>query len=71
VALETSNIVGNPLRKISFPKGALLASIITKQDIIIPSGDSVVNPGDRIIIFAKRQVIPNVEKFLTVKLDLY
>lgn len=69
VALETSNIVGKPLRKISFPKGALLASIITKQEIIIPSGDSVVNPGDRIIIFAKREAVPKIEKFLTVKLE--
>ncbi len=69
VALETSHIVGKPLRNISFPKGALLVSIITNQEIIIPSGDSVVNPGDRIIIFAKRQAVPKIEKFLTVKLE--
>ena len=69
VALEATDIVGKPLRKISFPKGALLASIITKEDIIIPSGDSIVNPGDRIIIFAKRQAIPKVEKFLTVQAE--
>lgn len=71
VALETTDIVGKPLKKISFPKGALLASIITKDDIIIPSGDSIVNPGDRIIIFAKRQAIPKIEKFLTVKLEFF
>jgi len=70
VALEASNIVGKPLRKISFPKGALLASIITKQEIIIPSGDSVVNPGDRVIIFAKRQAVSKIEKFLAVKLEI-
>ena len=69
VALETSDIVGKPLKKISFPKGALLASIITKQEIIIPSGDSVVHPGNRVIIFAKRQAISKIEKFLTVKLE--
>jgi len=69
VALETSNVVGKPLKKISFPKGALLASIITKQEIIIPTGDSVVHTGDRIIIFAKQQAISKIEKFLTVKLD--
>jgi trk system potassium uptake protein TrkA len=69
VALETSGIVGKPLRKISFPKEAILTSIITGQDIEIPAGDSVVRPGDRIIIFAKRQAIPKIEKFLTVKLE--
>ena len=71
VALETTDIVGKPLKKISFPKGTLLASIITDNDIIIPTGDSVVNPGDRIIIFAKRQSIPKIEKFLTVKLEYF
>ena len=71
VALETSGIVGKPLRKISFPKEAILASIITEREIIIPSGDSVVRPGDRIIIFAKRQTIPKIEKFLTVKVEFF
>ena len=71
VALETSNIVGKPLKSISFPKEALLAGIITEQEIIIPSGDSVVNPGDRIIIFAKRRAVPKIEKFLTVKLEFF
>ena len=68
VALEKSGIVGKPLRKIAFPKEALLASIITEREITIPSGDSVVRPGDRIIIFAKRQFIPKIENFLTIKM---
>jgi trk system potassium uptake protein TrkA len=71
VALETSDIVGKPLKDISFPKEALLAGIITEKEIIIPSGNSVVNPGDRVIIFAKRQAIPKIEKFLTVKLEFF
>ncbi len=71
VALETSEIVGKPLKSISFPKEALLAGIITEKEIIIPSGDSVVNPGDRIIIFAKREAVPKIEKFLTVKLEFF
>jgi trk system potassium uptake protein TrkA len=71
VALETTDIVGRPLKKISFPAGALLACIITKDEIIIPTGASIVNPGDRIIIFAKRQAISKIEKFLTVKLEYF
>lgn len=71
VALETSDIVGKPLSEISFPKEALLVSIITQQEIIIPSGNSIVHPGDRIIILAKRQAISKIEKFLTVKLEYF
>lgn len=71
VAMETSDIVGKPLKKISFPKGALVAGIIHKEDVIIPSGNSVIEPGDRIIIFATRQAVPKIEKILAVKLEYF
>ncbi len=71
LALETSDIVGKPLKKISFPKGAIVVGIIRKEDIIIPTGDSVIRPDDRVIIFARRQAIPKVEKILSVKLEYF
>ncbi len=70
-ALETSDIVGRPLKDVSFPKGAIVAGIIRDENMIIPSGDSMINPGDRIIIFARRQAIPKVEKILMVKLEYF
>lgn len=70
-ALETSDIVGRPLKKMAFPKGALLIAIIHDDQIIIPSGDSVVEPNDRVIIFAVRDSVPKVEKILTVKLEFF
>lgn len=71
VALETSDIVGKPLKNISFPKGALVVSIIRNDNVIIPSGESVIEPDDRIIIFATRKAVPKIEKILTVKLEYF
>lgn len=71
VALETSDIVSKPLKQIAFPKGAIVAGIIRKDRIIIPSGDSIVEPEDRIIIFAHREAINRVEKMLAVKLEYF
>ncbi len=71
VALETSDLVGKPLHAVSFPKGALVVGIIHNDEITIPSGDSVIEPEDRIIIFARREAIPKVEKILTVKLEYF
>jgi trk system potassium uptake protein TrkA len=71
VALETSDIVGKPLRKISFPKGALVVTIMRGDDVIIPTGNSEIQPEDRIIILATRQAIPQVEKALMVKLEYF
>ena len=69
LALPTSDIVSKPLKKISFPKGAMVAGIIRGETIIIPDGDSVIEPDDRIIIFATRKAVRGVEKMLAVKLE--
>ncbi|MCP4118178.1 MAG: Trk system potassium transporter TrkA [Desulfobacteraceae bacterium] len=71
VALATSDITGRPLKKLSFPKGALLVCIIRDDAIIIPTGESVVEPDDRIILFARRQAVKKLEKLLTVKLEFF
>lgn len=71
VALETSEIVGKPIKEISIPKGALVTGIIRNDAVIIPTGKSVIEPGDRIIIFSRRQDIPDIEKILAVKLEYF
>jgi trk system potassium uptake protein TrkA len=71
VALETSDIVDKPLKQISFPKGAIVTGIIRKDDIIIPTGDSIIRPQDRVIIFARREAVSKVEKMLSVKLEYF
>jgi len=70
-ALETSDIVDKPLKAIDFPKGAIVAGIIRGEEIIIPTGESIVRPRDRIIIFAHRKKIPKIEKILAVKLEYF
>jgi len=70
-ALETSDIVNTPLHKVKFPKGALVGAIVRGDHIIIPRGDSVIRPKDRLIIFALKKVLPKLEKMLTVKLEYF
>lgn len=69
VALSTSGLVGRPLRKVAMPKGTLLIGIIRGEEIIIPTGVTVVEPEDRVIIFAQKHAIPKVENLLAVKLE--
>ncbi len=70
-ALETSDIVNVPLSDVKFPKGALIGAIVRDDQIIIPRGDSIIRPKDRLIIFALQQIIPKLEKLLTVKLEYF
>jgi trk system potassium uptake protein TrkA len=71
LAMETSDIVGKPLKKLSFPKGAMVAGIMRGDQIILPTGDSVIEPDDRIVIFAQRNAVSKVEKILAVKLEFF
>lgn len=70
-ALETSDIVNIPLSQVKFPKDAILGAVIREDKIIIPRGDTIVKPKDRLIIFAMQQVVPKLEDLLTVKLEYF
>ena len=71
VALETSDLVHTPLKKLSFPKGAIIGAILRNGELIVPKGDSVIEPGDHVIIFALSNAIQRVEKILMVKLEYW
>lgn len=71
VALETTDIVGKPLKNVHFPRNAVAVGLLRGDETIIPNGDTVVVPNDRIIIFAQRDVIDQVEKMLAVKLEFF
>ncbi|MDI6755130.1 MAG: Trk system potassium transporter TrkA [Thermodesulfobacteriota bacterium] len=71
IALETSDLVGRPLREIKFPKEAIIGALVRGSEVIIPDGSTVIQPGDRVMIFALTTAIPEVEKALMVKLEYW
>lgn len=71
VAMETSDIVGKHLRDIKMPKGSIVVGIVRGDEVMIPSGASVVEPGDRIIFFSQQEAVPKIEKILAVKLEFF
>ena len=71
VALETSDIVGRPLRELEFPKDAIVGALVRGSQVIIPNGSTVIQPEDRVMIFALTTAIREVEKALMVKLEYW
>ncbi len=61
-ALEDSAIVGKPLRKLKFPKDAIMCAVMRNGEMLIPRGDTVVQAGERVVVFALPQAIQKVEK---------
>ncbi len=70
-AQATSGLVGKPLAQVKMPAGALVAAVIRGGDVHIPRGDTVVRPGDHLVIFLLRKVLAKLEKLLTVSLEYF
>ncbi|MBW2086350.1 MAG: NAD-binding protein [Deltaproteobacteria bacterium] len=71
VALESSDIVGRSIEEIKFPHQAIIAAIVRQNHVIIPTGQTIIQPDDRIIIFTRREAISKVEKAFMVKLEYF
>ncbi len=70
-ALETSSLVGTPLREIKMPPGVILGAIVRDDEVIIPSGDTVVQTNDRVIVMAAADAVRQVEKMFAVRLEFF
>ncbi|MBG0789339.1 MAG: Trk system potassium transporter TrkA [Desulfovibrionaceae bacterium] len=71
VILEDSPIVGKMVKDLDFPRGCLVLCFQRGEDVLIPRGDTLVKPNDRLIIISTRQNIPKVEKVLTTKVEFF
>lgn len=71
VALEDSPIVGKAIKDINFPRGCLILCFQRGDDVVIPRGDTIIKPEDKLIIISTRQNIPKVEKVLTTSVEFF
>ncbi len=70
-ALETSRLTGHPLRDVHLPSGIAIGAILSGGDVILPTGSTVVAPGDRVLVFAVQNAVRKVEQFFRVAVDYF
>ena len=70
-ALETSPLVGKPLKDIRMPPGVLLGAVVRNGEVINPRGNTVVQVNDRVVLFAPASAIKKVEKMFSVSLEYF
>ncbi len=70
-ALETSSLVGKPLREVKLPAGVLLGAVVRDGTVISPRGNTVVQAGDRVVLFAAADAVKKVEKMFSVRLEYF
>ncbi len=56
-------IIGKSLKEIDFPEGAIVGAIVHQQSYEIPTGESRLLAGDRVVIFALPDALHKVERF--------
>jgi trk system potassium uptake protein TrkA len=70
-AMETSPLVGKPLKEIKLPNGVLLGAVVRQGKVISPRGTTVVQSGDRVVLFAESDAVKKVEKMFSVRLEYF
>ncbi|MCZ6523797.1 MAG: Trk system potassium transporter TrkA [Alphaproteobacteria bacterium] len=70
-ALETSPLVGKPLRDVDLPAGITVGAVVRGEESIIPRGDPRIEAHDRVVIFAVSDVVKKVEQLFSVRLEFF
>ena len=70
-ALPSSLLVGKALRLAKIPKGIAVGGALRDGRVITARGDTVIESGDTVVIFAARGKITQLEKLLSVRLDIF
>ncbi|MBP2030962.1 trk system potassium uptake protein TrkA [Methanohalophilus levihalophilus] len=61
-ASSNSKIVGEPLKNVQFPRGAIVSMVVKGDETHVPRGDYVIHAGDHVLIFSLPSALHDVEK---------
>ncbi|MTI45864.1 trk system potassium uptake protein TrkA [Roseibium hamelinense] len=70
-ALDTSPLVGRPLRDIDLPSGIRVGAVFRDGKVLTPDGNIQIQAQDRIVIFAIASRVRQVEQMFRVSLEFF
>ncbi|MFQ5628568.1 MAG: Trk system potassium transporter TrkA [bacterium] len=62
VARPDAKITKKPIRKQSIPKNSILGAVLRDEEVFIPIGNTQIQAGDKVVVFALPSAIGEVEK---------
>lgn len=69
--LNTSPIAGKPLRDAGFPEESIVGAVLGSDGVKMPTGDLVIEEGDRVVVFAERAKVREVEQLFRVSMEYF
>ena len=70
-AMETSSLVGMPLKEAELPDNVLVGAVVRDGEVIVPRSDTIVQVHDRVVLFAAAEAVREVEKMFSVRLEYF
>ncbi|MAY61118.1 MAG: Trk system potassium transporter TrkA [Rhizobiales bacterium] len=70
-AMETSPLVGKPLRDLDLPDGVRIGAVYREKTVIRPDGDTRIKAKDRVVMFATLDAVRHVEQMFRVSLEFF
>jgi len=69
--LSTSPLAGKKVSEIDFPEGVLIGMLRKEGKVIRPKGNTRIDEGDVVALFALAEDVPRVEQLLQVSIDFF
>ncbi|MEO1239843.1 MAG: Trk system potassium transporter TrkA [Pseudomonadota bacterium] len=69
--LSTSPIAGKTVRDIGFPEGVIVGAVQKGSTYVRPTGETRIDDGDRIVIFALAEDVREAERLFQVTIDYF
>ena len=69
--LGTSPIAGQRIKNIAFPEGAIVGGLLKDGKFEKPTGESRIDEGDVVAIFAMAEDVREIERLLQVSIDFF
>lgn len=68
---ENSAIANMTISELTLPNEVIVGAIIREEEVVMPTPDVVIQPGDDVIVIATRGQVQNVEKLFSVQVNLF
>jgi trk system potassium uptake protein TrkA len=62
-----AKVLDTPLKDLRFPRGSLVGVVVKPDQVVIPHGETIINTGDHVVIFALQEAVRKVEKLFAAK----
>jgi trk system potassium uptake protein len=62
-----SEVIDQEIQNIRFPRDVIITALIRKGELIIPGGQTIIKPGDELIVVTRRSQEEELRRLLTVE----